>query len=194
MQRRSRIEDRNNQVVTKFGVEPHAGVDDSLQTDIPFDYDQRAGLCRCQSRGSQYNFVINALAKLAVMTARKRHAKAISKTYQGLPNFGLKKHDDDHANVKQRTTQNEFERSQTLINGEPIQKTEYSQPGCHRSGTGATQKFQDAIDQQKHQYNVDDRTWLCKPGEVVPHWYQQEKHVPAESNSRVVGYPLMSTS
>ena len=79
MQRRTRIEDRDQQVITQFRVQPDPRVHNSLQPDVLLDHDQRAGLGRSQSRRGQHNLVINALPKLAVMASRKRNAEAVAK-------------------------------------------------------------------------------------------------------------------
>src|SRR6266404_1699054 len=79
MQRRSRIENRDHQVVTQVSIQLDTGIDDSFQTDIAFNNYQRAGLRRSQRRSGQNDFIIDAFAELAAMTARERHTKAIAK-------------------------------------------------------------------------------------------------------------------
>src|SRR4030095_9402824 len=117
MKRRRRIKDRNDQIVAEFRIQPHTCVYYSFQTDVALNHDQRARLCRRQSRGSQDNFIINAFAKLTLMPPAKWHAKSISKSNQGLANLSLEKHDDRHADVKQGAAQNKLQSSQALIDG-----------------------------------------------------------------------------
>src|SRR5687768_8087436 len=77
VQRTCSIENAQQQVVTEFGVELYAAVDDVLQPDVALDYDQRARLGRCERRCGEYHLVVNAFAKLSVNT-RKRHAKPVA--------------------------------------------------------------------------------------------------------------------
>src|SRR5437870_350059 len=124
VQRRCRIEDRDYQIVTEFGVQLYARIDDSLQTYIAFYNDQRSGLSRSQRRSSQNNLVVDAFTELSAMTPREWETKSISEVDKRPANFCLKQNYNRDANVKQGAAQNEFERRQTLVNREPIKQTE----------------------------------------------------------------------
>src|SRR6185437_497687 len=108
MQRTSRVENTDEQVVTKLSVRLHAAVSHILQSNIPLDHDQRASLRRSERRCRENHFVIHAFAKLPVMP-RKRHPKPIPKRNQRLTNFRLEEDDDRDTDIQQSVAEHELQ-------------------------------------------------------------------------------------
>ena len=77
MQRRRRVEDRDEQIVAEFGVHLDAAVDDVLQTDAALDDDERAGLRGSQSRRGEHDLVVDAFAELAAVARENGQAKRL---------------------------------------------------------------------------------------------------------------------
>src|SRR6185295_7792533 len=115
MQRTRRVENTQQQVVTQLRIQLHSAVDHILQTDVPFDHDQRAGLGRSKGRSRQDYFIVNAFPKLTAMLPRKRHAKTITKRNQGLPDLRLEQHDNRDTDVEQPVAEHKLQRREILF-------------------------------------------------------------------------------
>src|SRR5204862_4698680 len=89
MQRRGRIENVYQQIVAQFSVKLHTTIGDILQSHIAFDHYQRACFQRCQRCGCEHYFVVNTLAKLAVMTPRQRQTETIAERDECLTDLCL---------------------------------------------------------------------------------------------------------
>src|SRR5436190_4745857 len=109
MKRRGRIKDRDDQIVTEFSIQSHAGVNYSLQTNLALNYDQGPRLGRSQSGRRQHDFIIDAFAKLTALPAGKWQPKSISKSNQGLSNLSLEQHDDCDSDINQRAAQHKLQ-------------------------------------------------------------------------------------
>src|SRR6266566_7856744 len=108
MQGSGGVKDTNQQVIAELGVEPDTAVGHILESYTSLNDNQRAGLQRSKRGRRQHYLVIHSLAKLAMMTARKRQPKTIAKINQRLANLGLEQDDNGNADVEQSTAQYEF--------------------------------------------------------------------------------------
>jgi hypothetical protein len=104
------------------------------------------------------------------VSARKRHAKPIAKSNQRLTNLALKKHDDRHADIKERTTEDKLQGSQVALSGKPVKEGESPDRGGHGSGASSTNEFQNCIHKQEHQDQIRDVSRLTKPSQVLRVW------------------------
>jgi hypothetical protein len=104
------------------------------------------------------------------VSARKGHAKPIAKSNQCLTNLVLKKHDDGDADIKQRTTEYEFQCGQVSLGGKPVKEGENPDRGSHGSGASSTNEFQNCIHKQEDQNQVRDVSRLTKPSQVLRVW------------------------
>src|ERR1051325_3013312 len=131
VQRARRVENTNQQVVTELGIELNAAISHILQSDIAFNHDQRAGLCRSECGRGQNDLVVNTLAKLPNVP-RKRNSKTISERDQSLANFRLKQDDDRDTDVQQSVAEHELECGEVLFDGKPVEENQEADSGGHR--------------------------------------------------------------
>src|SRR5690242_4224375 len=169
VQRARRVENTHEQVVTKLGIKLHTTVTHVLQSNIPFDHDQRASFSRGERRRRENYFVINTLAKLPVMP-RKRHPKSIPKRNQRLADLRLEEDDDRDTDVQQSVAEHELQRRKILCDGKPVEKNEGDDAESHRSGARAAQEFQDRIHKQKDEEDVCDIAQLNHPSQILGVW------------------------
>src|SRR5229473_4159823 len=170
VQRRFGIEYTDQQIVTEFGVELHAAINDVLQPYIALDYDQCARLSGRQGRGGEDNFIVSTFAKLSQMPLREGHAKTIAKRNQCLADFRLEKHDDGDADVKQATAQHKFQGCEVFLDGEPVEEGESANGGGHRGGASPTNEFQNCIHKQEDKHDVRDVARLTKSSQILRVW------------------------
>ncbi len=94
MQRRVRVENRDEQVIGQHGIHLHAEVDDVLQSDFAFDDDERADLARSESRRREDDLVEVGVLGQGALTQTDRISKRLADVHERGADFGLEEDDD----------------------------------------------------------------------------------------------------
>ena len=168
-----RVKNTHHQIVTKLGVEVYSAIGKILQSHVPLNNNQCAGLRRGKRCRGQYDFIVDTFAELAMMSPRKWHAKTIAESNQRLSDLRLEEHNDRNTYVKQTVAQHEFEGRKILFDGEPVEENKGGNAGSHRRGASAAQELQNCIHKQKDENDVRDITRLTDPSQILCVWQQK---------------------
>jgi hypothetical protein len=82
--------------------------------------------------------------------------KPVCEIDERLADLRLKKDDDGEADINDRVPEYEFKRRKILIDRDPIKQAEQYQSDHCRHGSRAAEQFQNYIDKNKNERDVDD--------------------------------------
>ena len=69
----------------------------------------------------------------------ERHAKPIAEGNKALPNFRLEQDDDGNADIEEAIAEDEFEGSQILFDGKPVEENDGGDSRGHRGGASTAE-------------------------------------------------------
>ena len=173
VQRRSRLEDRDQQIVGERRVERDAALDVVAQSDLALDRDDRPNLLRGK-HGRRDDQLLNRLVVgfLAVEIAEERR---LSEMRERAADVRLENHDRRKGDVDQHVPDHPVDGLQRRQPRDVEQADDDQRPGRHLHGARAPDQLQELVDQDRDDRDVQDvppANWrTAEPScEVFGHW------------------------